>query len=201
MTGTPDQWPAGHGTHYRRLLWFYPPGFRREYGQAMVQLFCDQLREDRRDRPRGAAARTWLHALHDLALSVPKQRIEVFMSEFETTARLLTLIVLAALSVVAVASIGAPGAVLLVAAAGWFVYQRTQRRYAALPGQGSWYRWVLGGVAVHAIAWTPLILSLEGEWVWALWSLLATLGLLAVAVGLAMGVRDLRQHLRRATAA
>ena len=88
-----------------------------------------------------------------------------------------------------------------MAVAAWFVYQRTRRRYAALPGQGRWYRWVLGGGAVHAIAWTPLILSLEGDWVWGLWSLLAVLGLLAVAVGLAMGVRDLRQHLRRAAAA
>ena len=200
MTGTPDQWPAGHGSLYQRLLWFYPPGFRREYGKAMVQVFCDRLREETRDRPRGAAVRIWLQALRDLALSVPNERIEVFMSEFETTARLLSLIVLVALSVVAVASIGAPGAVLLVAVAAWFVYQRTRRRYAALPGQGRWYRWVLGGVAVHAIAWT-LVFSLEGDWVWGVWATCSVLGLLAVAAGVAMGVRDLHRHPRGPTPA
>ena len=72
---------ARHRSLYRRLLWLYPAGFRRDYGEAMVQVFCDQLRDEARRRPRSAALRAWLRTLGDFARSVPHQRIEAFMSE------------------------------------------------------------------------------------------------------------------------
>ena len=105
------------------------------------------------------------------------------------------------LSIAAITFIGIPAVALLAAVAAWLVYQRRRGRYVGLPGQSKWYRWVLSGVAVLAVGSLPLILSLEGDWVWGLGSLLAVLGLLAVVAGVAVGVRDLRQHRGRVTPA
>lgn len=52
---------------YERLLATYPPGFRREYGSAMKQLFRDQCRDAWSEaRGRGLAV-LWLRVLPDLA--------------------------------------------------------------------------------------------------------------------------------------
>lgn len=192
---------ARHKSLYQRLLRLYPASFRRDYGQAMVQLFCDRLRDEARHRPRAAAMRAWLQTLGDLALSVPDQRIEVFMSEQQTTARLLTAIIAVSLSIAAIALIGIPAIVLLAAVAAWLVYQQRRGRYVRLPSQSKWYRWVLSGVAAIAVGPLLLIFSLEGDWVWGLGSALTVPGLLAVAAGVAMGLRDLRQHRGRVTPA
>ena len=195
MATRPEQALARHRSLYRRLLWLYPASFRRDYGQAMVQVFCDRLRDEAHHRPRAAAMRAWLHTLRDLALSVPKQRIEAVMSEQQTTVRLLTLIVALSLSITAITFIGIPAVVLLAAVPAWLAYQHRRGRLLRLPGQSNWYRWVLSGVTVLALEWLALTLSGEAdEWVWGLASLLAVLGLLAVTAGVAMGVRDIRQH-------
>ena len=195
MATASEQAFARHKSLYQRLLWLYPASFRREYGQAMVQVFCDRLRDEARHRPRAAAVRAWLHTLGDLALSVPKQRIEAFMCEQQATVRLLTLIVAVSLSIAAIAFIGIPAVVLLAAVPAWLAYQHRRGRLLRLPGQSKWYRWVLSGAAVLAVEWLAFILSGEAdEWVWGLGSLLAVLGLLVVAAGVVMGVRDLRQH-------
>ena len=77
----------------------------------------------------------------------------------------------------------------------WLAYQHRRGRLLRLPGQSNWYRWVLSGATVLALEWLALTLSGEAdEWVWGLATLLAVLGLLAVTAGVAMGVRDLRQH-------
>ena len=204
MATAPEQAVARHRSFYQRLLWLYPASFRRDYGQAMVQVFCDRLRDEARHRPRAASLRAWLQTLGDLALSVPNQRIEAFMSEQQTTVRLLTVIVAVSLSIAAIAFIGIPAVVLLAAVPAWLAYQHRRRRLLRLPGQRKWYRWVLGGVIVLAVESVAFMLSGDGEagqWVWGLGSLLAVLGLLTVTAGVAMGVRDLRQHRRRVTPA
>lgn len=53
---------------YRLLLYLYPLSFRREYGEAMLQLFNDQRRAA---RGAGGYAMLWLRILYDLARSVP----------------------------------------------------------------------------------------------------------------------------------
>ena len=53
---------------YRLLLSFYPARFREEYGGPLEQQFADEYREARGARER---ARLWLHALRDLAWSIP----------------------------------------------------------------------------------------------------------------------------------
>jgi len=64
-----------HRRIYGALLAFYPPTFRREFGQLMAQAFCDRLREK-------GGRRTWGLIIPDLLQSVPQQITEVpFMSQ------------------------------------------------------------------------------------------------------------------------
>lgn len=181
---------ARHGCFYRRLLWLYPASFRREYGPAMAQVFSDRLRDEARDRPRAAAARVWLHTLRDLAVSVPNQRIEAFMSEQQTTARLGALIVAVALCTVAITVIGPPAIIPLAAVAAWLTYQHRRGRYVRLPRQSNWYRWVLAGAALLAVTATAILSFDMGDLVYSLWALLTVAGVFACAIGIAVGVRD-----------
>jgi hypothetical protein len=58
---------TAHERVYRALLRLYPATFRAQYGEALVQLFVDQLRTS-------GAARTWPRALGDLAVSAASER-------------------------------------------------------------------------------------------------------------------------------
>lgn len=65
------------GTHeraYRGLLRLYPSAFRARFGDEMVQLFADQLRDARTHGQPAGAARTWLRALWDLVVTAPSER-------------------------------------------------------------------------------------------------------------------------------
>jgi hypothetical protein len=55
---------------YALLLRLYPADFRREYGDAALQLFRDRLRDERGFLPR---LRLWLDLLVDLGLSLPPE--------------------------------------------------------------------------------------------------------------------------------
>ena len=56
--------PAGrHQSLYRALVSLYPRSFRTDYGEPMVQLFADRVRD--------VGARAWLRAVPDLARTVP----------------------------------------------------------------------------------------------------------------------------------
>jgi hypothetical protein len=105
---------------YRRLLVLYPPSFRRDYGEAMVQLFGDRVR----DRGR---ARAWAGVLPDLLRTIPKERIEAVMTHLSTSARILVVTLLFAVSAVTLVVSGGglaiPAAVVLV------VVAATQRRH------------------------------------------------------------------------
>ena len=54
---------------YRSLLRLYPAEFRGRFGDEMVQLFADQLRDARGDEARAGTARTWLRTLGDLGVT------------------------------------------------------------------------------------------------------------------------------------
>lgn len=60
---------SGHGRAYRRLLRLYPASFRTRYGDEMVQLFGDQLRDARDERASTGTAVTWIRTLGDLAVT------------------------------------------------------------------------------------------------------------------------------------
>ena len=55
---------------YTLLLRLYPAAFRREYGDAALQLFRDRLHDERGFLPR---LRLWLDLLVDLGLSIPPE--------------------------------------------------------------------------------------------------------------------------------
>ena len=55
---------------YRAMLTLHPKRFRREYGDLMVQLFADQLRDAR------SSSRVWTSTVRDLAVSVSSERLE-----------------------------------------------------------------------------------------------------------------------------
>ncbi|HEV8650229.1 MAG TPA: hypothetical protein VG276_12660 [Actinomycetes bacterium] len=61
-----------HQALYTALLGLYPSGFRRTHGPDIVQVFGDQLRD------LGARA-TWSRTLLDLAVTVPRYRLEALM--------------------------------------------------------------------------------------------------------------------------
>jgi hypothetical protein len=64
----------GHARVYRALLRVYPAAFRERFGDEMVQLFGDQLRVARADAAPAGAARTWLRAIGDLAVTAASER-------------------------------------------------------------------------------------------------------------------------------
>lgn len=58
---------------YRRLLRLYPAAFRERYGDEMVQLFEDQLRDGREGRGSGTVV-VWLRVVVDLATTAASER-------------------------------------------------------------------------------------------------------------------------------
>lgn len=72
-----------HASLYRACVVLYPRAFRRDYGEAMVQLFADRVRE--------VGGRAWLVALPDLLRTVPIERIEAVMSRLGPGARVAAL--------------------------------------------------------------------------------------------------------------
>lgn len=65
MTGS----TVGHERVYRALLRLCPAAFRVRFSDEMVQLFRDQLRDASAEGATAGAARTWLGALADLAVT------------------------------------------------------------------------------------------------------------------------------------
>jgi hypothetical protein len=65
-----------HERIYRRLLRLYPPAFRGRYGDAMISLFREQLRDARSSGERREIASLWARCLVDLVVTVPKQHFE-----------------------------------------------------------------------------------------------------------------------------
>lgn len=69
--------PASHERVYRALLRLYPEPFRTRFGEELVQLSGDLLRDARTGRSggRGVAA-TWLRLLFDVVLTAPAEHLE-----------------------------------------------------------------------------------------------------------------------------
>lgn len=201
---------AWHQRVYRSLLVLYPPGFRREWGPAMVQLFSDQLRHPRRPG-RAVGVRVWLRTLDDLLSSVPRQQWEAFMEETSTINR--AVIVTSVVAIVAALGTGlavvtagiGPAIPLAVLLAVVVVIYRHQLRSFMTRRQGLWYRLLLAGIGLAAGVWlagmaywsthetTSALFLIVGNTVF-------LLGVLLVLAGTAMGLGQLwrrtRQHER-----
>jgi hypothetical protein len=62
---------------YRLLLAAYPPAFRKDYGEAMVQLYRDTALDGYRRRGTLGVLVLWPRTLVDIAVSVPRQHQEM----------------------------------------------------------------------------------------------------------------------------
>jgi hypothetical protein len=65
-----------HEWIYRRLLRLYPAAFRARYGDAMISLFREQLRDARSSGERTEIASLWARCIADLLVTVPRQHLE-----------------------------------------------------------------------------------------------------------------------------
>lgn len=115
-----------HQALYRALVTLYPRSFRMDYGEPMVQLFADRVRD--------VGAKAWLRAVPDLVRTVPVERIEAVMSRLGPGAGVLAL-AFAVLGATAVSiGIGAGAApIVVVAIVAVLVSQR--RLFASLGGE------------------------------------------------------------------
>jgi len=75
---------------YRVLLWCYPAQFREEHGGEMVAVFCDQLRDARRDKGRFAAAVVWAGAFVDLVPTALSEHNHVIRQDVRHAVRILS---------------------------------------------------------------------------------------------------------------
>jgi hypothetical protein len=65
-----------HEWIYRRLLRLYPAAFRARYGDAMISLFREQLRDARSSGERNQIASLWARSIVDLVVTIPKQHFD-----------------------------------------------------------------------------------------------------------------------------
>lgn len=103
---------TGHADVYRGLVRLYPRGFRRDYTDDLVQNFTDLLANH-------GPSRTWRRTAVDLAVTVPRYRLETVMNPHHTNTTLyIATAGVAAAAVVSITTALFPGGfALLVAAA------------------------------------------------------------------------------------
>jgi hypothetical protein len=128
---------------YRALLLLYPRSFRRDYGSQMMQLFRDQ----RRDRGR----RAWLTTWRDLFTTVPTRNLEAFMS-MSPQRKLTAAGIATALGLLVFAMVGgAWGAIILMLLLAW-ILTAVLRGRGSIPSRSLWWKLVVAGVSVFALA-------------------------------------------------
>lgn len=187
-----------HQALYTALLGLYPGGFRRTYGADILQVFGDQLRDH------GARA-TWSRTLLDLAVTVPRYRLEALMHPGPDRPGALVLV--AGLLVAALAAtyvIGPLAAIPLAAVA--LVVALAQRsalaRALATPTQRPATRraaltWLVAAVLLAGLGWLVTALPGPADLRWGI----ATLCWLAAIVSLLVAaIRVLVPALRRPAA-
>lgn len=67
--------PGGGERLYRGILSLYPMDFRRRFGDEMVQLFRDRLRDARAGGARGGTAGAWIGLLADVISTAPGEHL------------------------------------------------------------------------------------------------------------------------------
>jgi hypothetical protein len=190
-------------TAYRLAIRLYPRAFRDEFGDDLVQLFADQLADERAPR---IVARTVL----DLALSVPQRHLE---SDMRTTRSSILPVVffVAALSSLAVGLVVGHPAVLGVCAVvtlafvtlGLVAVHRARPLSEVRSAPSRW--WVALTTGVVLMVGLVVVTNATGELPEGGWLLAMITGLTAlvlIGTGLVLGIVHLagRSH-RRAIAA
>lgn len=178
---------------YRALLRVYPRGFRDDYGPDMVQLFTDQLRDER-------PARVWARGLIDLAITIPARYLEAHMNRLPNPAvpALFAAISVAGVlfGVVSGSNLGMLAVGLSVAATAGalalLAWRHARAITAAAPTTAHWWKLLTAGAGVLAavIVVTTATGEVDGSMWWPM--VLAILcALLAVAAGLVLGIAHL----------
>jgi len=67
--------PGGEERVYRGFLRLYPAEFRHRFGEEMVQLFRDKLRDARSGRASWGAIHAWTRLLIDVAVTAPVEHL------------------------------------------------------------------------------------------------------------------------------
>lgn len=149
---------------YRALIRLYPRRFRDRYSDDLVQNFTDLVDD------RGVRA-AWTRTAVDLAVTVPRYRLEAIMTERHSAAALSVAITLLAAAGLLSVPIGSyPGIVLLPVAAGLAVAQRsTLARAIRTPDSNRRRRRLtIAGVLATScvVATTIFVLDVRGEEHW-----------------------------------
>jgi hypothetical protein len=175
---------------YRALLWLYPARFRREYGASMLQLFMDREHSN---------ARPFRRAFTELAITIPYQYWEAFMST-SPSARSIILLIVTTAAVVASIVVGASIiGLLLMLLLVWELYAilRTRGWNAGI----AWWRFLLAGIGVEVTLMA--VYSLPDSWRPSLpFGFFLTLGLIMVGLvlmtlGVVLGMSEVVRRARR----
>jgi len=163
---------------YRAALHLYPRAFRREYGEDMVALIAQQLRDEN-------VARVMARTAVDLAITVPSRHLEKHMHRSSTTALVVAFIVLG----IVLGVVGGPGglaALVVLFALAAVTFQRS--RPVAAPSD-RWWKLLLGGAVLLGGLATVTTATGElgdGWWLAAMVGFVTSFAL--IAAGLVLGI-------------
>jgi hypothetical protein len=184
---------------YRHTIRLYPRPFREEFGDDLVQLFADQLADER-------AARVVTRTTLDLALSVPQRHLESDMHVTRTSVLPIVFFALALSSLVVGLVVGHPAvlgacalATLTFLALAVVALHRARPLHEVRSIPSRW--WVVLGSGVALLAGLVVVTRATGELPEGGWFLAMVTGLTAsvlIATGLVLGVVQLvgRSHRR-----
>jgi hypothetical protein len=145
----------GQDRWYRATLWLYPRRFRREYGDAMLQAHRDLRHHSARHRRR--------RAVGDLALSIPYQYWEAFMTTTPTTRATVTVVATAVIAGVSLAIGAAVVGLLLLLLVAWQCHAVLRMR-APRQERATWWHLVAAGLAVFALVFVVFALPWPEAW-------------------------------------
>ena len=179
---------------YRHLSALYPKTFRTEYGDDLVAMVAEQLRDER-------ATRVWLSTIRDLVVTVPSQHLEAKMNRPapQTVAMIAAGVTVAALVLAVVAGTGpvvgvfllAAVAALVVATLAWKAARPADRNGVGLASR--WRTLLVVGVALLTAVIVVINVppyndrDLPGAG-WALMMLSLVTSVALITIGLTMGI-------------
>ncbi|MBI4202737.1 MAG: hypothetical protein HY532_06485 [Chloroflexi bacterium] len=172
---------------YRCMLRMYPAKFRREYGEAMTQLFADLLADQRQSVQPLGTFRLWVQTVVDTLSSASRERMEETMhSNVALTRALLIAVPIAVFAAMGLAGLYAGLSVLVAGIIVLVVRRRSLPDVLIGPRRGPLWVWPLVGVVmVVSSGITPMLARDEGgELAWMLWSLFFFGGTLIVGASI-----------------
>jgi hypothetical protein len=141
---------------YRALTRVYPPTFRREFGDLMVQQFSDRLRRD-------GGRRAWGCAVRDLTISTPHQYWETAMNASPQTKLVIAAVVTSVAAIFFMLVGGAILALALLLVVAWQLYAILRVRGHRLAGQ-QWWKFAGSGVALFAVLFLFFAMPWPEDW-------------------------------------